>query len=414
VKTNKLRPIVLAGGTGKRLWPLSTKDKPKQFIPLFGEYSLFDLTLQRLNQEAIFKKPIIVTSRDYLGYVEDSMTRTGIVPEKIILEPASKNTFPAISFAVITALLKNKKERFLVAPSDHYISKNKEFHNSCKVARDSFEDEGLILFGVKPENPSSEYGYITTPFLGDSVSKVRSFIEKPNPNKAKELISKPGVLWNAGMFIFEGSWFLKTCKIINKDILKEIIDLRPKQYPESLYVLPDEAKFKKITNSPFDKIFVENNTANYVILLKAGWSDLGSWFSLSSLHKNLKNEMTPFPESGYTREEKPWGFFENLMETQNSKVKLLSVLPDQKLSLQRHKYRSETWYVIQGEAKVTKSNERFTLLSGDSITIEKNEEHRLENLSDKPLEIIEIQTGTYFGEDDIIRIKDSYGRADLH
>ena len=159
---------------------------------------------------------------------------------------------------------------------------------------------------------------------------------------------------------------------------------------------------------------MQNNTTNYVIQLKAGWSDLGSWYSLSSLHKNLKNEMTLFPDDSFSREERPWGFFENLMETRTSKVKLLCVFPDQKLSLQRHKYRSETWYVIEGEAKVTKSNERFTLLSGDSIAIEKNEEHRLENLSDKPLEIIEIQTGTYFGEDDIIRIKDSYGRADIH
>jgi len=124
--------------------------------------------------------------------------------------------------------------------------------------------------------------------------------------------------------------------------------------------------------------------------------------------------MNLFPESGNTREERPWGFFENLMETQTSKVKLLCIFPDQKLSLQKHKYRSETWYVIQGKAKVTKGNERFTLLSGDSIVIQQNEEHRVENLSEKDLEIIEIQTGTYFGEDDIIRIKDSYGRADLH
>tara|TARA_Y100000746_G_scaffold190174_1_gene169918 strand:+ start:694 stop:1938 length:1245 start_codon:yes stop_codon:yes gene_type:complete len=414
VNIKKLRPIVLAGGTGKRLWPLSTKDKPKQFIPLFGEYSLFDLTLQRLNQDAIFKRPIIVTSRDYLGYVEDSITRTGVEPEKIILEPASKNTFPAISLAVMTALLKNKDERFLITPSDHYISKNKEFHNTCKIARDNFEYEGLILFGVKPENASPEYGYITATYLGESVSKVESFIEKPDSEKAKELITKPNVLWNAGMFSFDGSWFLKSCKKIDKAALKEIEYLKPKEYPESLYIFPDEDKFTKISSSPFDKIFVENNTTNYVIQLKAGWSDLGSWYSLSSLHKNLKNEMTLFPDDSFSREERPWGFFENLMETRTSKVKLLCVFPDQKLSLQRHKYRSETWYVIEGEAKVTKSNERFTLLSGDSIAIEKNEEHRLENLSDKPLEIIEIQTGTYFGEDDIIRIKDSYGRADIH
>ena len=414
MNTKKLRPIILAGGTGTRLWPLSTKHKPKQFLPFFGEYSLFDLTLQRLNQENIFNKPIIVTSKNYMGYVEDSITRTGVEPEKIILEPCSKNTFPAISLSVLIALLKNRDEKFLITPSDHYISKNKEFHNACKLAMNNVDHEGLVLFGIKPENASSEYGYITTDHSEETICRVKNFVEKPDTDKAKELVDKPGTLWNSGIFIFKGSWFLETCNKINEDILKEISYLKPKQYPEPLYFLPDEDSFERISNSPFDKTFVEKNTENYVIPLKAGWSDLGSWVSLSALNKSLKDEMNLFPESGNTREERPWGFFENLMETQTSKVKLLCIFPDQKLSLQKHKYRSETWYVIQGKAKVTKGNERFTLLSGDSIVIQQNEEHRVENLSEKDLEIIEIQTGTYFGEDDIIRIKDSYGRADLH
>jgi len=129
VRKQKLRPIILAGGSGKRLWPLSTKERPKQFIPFFGEYSLFDLTFQRLNKASLFKKPIIVTSKDYLGYVEDSIIRTGLEPEKIILEPLSKNTFPAISLAVLTALLKYKDENFIATPSDHYISRNKELNS---------------------------------------------------------------------------------------------------------------------------------------------------------------------------------------------------------------------------------------------------------------------------------------------
>mgnify|MGYP001253330717 FL=1 len=414
MRKQKLRPIVLAGGSGKRLWPLSTKERPKQFIPFFGEYSLFDLTLQRLNKASLFKNPIIVTSEEYLSYVEDSITRTGIEPEKIILEPFSKNTFPAISLAVITALLKEKDENFIATPSDQYISKNKEFHKSCVIARNNLNNGGLTLFGVNPDNASSEFGYIAANSLNEDINEVHEFIEKPDNMKAKEMFNRKDVLWNAGIFTFKGSWFVEACKEVDKKIFDEIVGLRPTKYPSSLLFLPNKKKFNKISDLPFDKAFVEKNKTNYVTILDAGWSDLGSWIALSNLQRDLSAEMTLFPDSTHYREERPWGYFETLMETDTSKVKLLCVLPNHRLSLQKHKYRSETWYVIRGEAKVTKGNERFSMLSGDSVIIGQNEEHRLENLSNETLEIIEIQTGTYFGEDDIIRIKDSYGRTDLH
>jgi len=413
VKKQELRPIVLAGGSGSRLWPLSTKEKPKQFIPFFGEYSLFDLTLQRFNNR-LFKKPIIVTSKDYLDYVENSITRTGIEPEKIILEPFSKNTFPAISLAVMTSLLKDADESFIVTPSDHYISRNKAFYDSCAVAKNNLKNKGLTLFGVKPDNPSSEYGYIIANNISNRINVVDKFIEKPDNKKAKEILNHKNVLWNAGIFVFKGSWFLESLKKIDKNNFEQIDSLKPDTQSSSLYFLPNKNKFKKISNLPFDKAFVEKNKTTYVTVLDAGWSDLGSWISLSELQRDLKNEMKIFPESTYYREERPWGYFETLMETDKSKVKLLCIQPNHRLSLQKHKYRSETWYVINGEAKVTKGSERFSLLTGDSIIIGQNEEHRLENLSTDTLEIIEIQTGTYFGEDDIIRIQDSYGRADLH
>jgi mannose-6-phosphate isomerase-like protein (cupin superfamily) len=207
---------------------------------------------------------------------------------------------------------------------------------------------------------------------------------------------------------------LKACKEINKEIIQNIEDIKPKFYPSSLHFYPSKKKFKELSSCPFDKIFVEKNKKNHVISLSAGWSDLGSWVSLSELQKDPETQFTLFSENSFKREMRPWGFFEVLMETDSSKVKLISVSAGKKLSLQKHKYRSETWYVVQGKAKVTKGNERFTMLNGDSVIIDKNEEHRLENTSKEPLEIIEIQTGTYFGEDDIIRLKDSYGRADLH
>tara|TARA_Y100001970_G_scaffold44453_1_gene55513 strand:- start:1853 stop:3097 length:1245 start_codon:yes stop_codon:yes gene_type:complete len=414
VRKQKLRPIILAGGTGKRLWPLSTKERPKQFIPFFVEYSLFDLSLQRLNNASLFKKPIIVTSEDYLSYVEDSLTRTGIEPEKIILEPESKNTFPAISLAVFISLLKNKDENFIVTPSDHYISRNKEFYNSTLIASNNLKKGGLTLMGVKPDRASTEFGYIIASSKNIDINDVKEFKEKPDINKAHEMFDQKGVLWNAGIFIFNGLWYLNACKRIDSKALEEIELIRPTNYPSSLFFRPNKSKFRKLLESPFDKVFVEKNTENYVTKLDAGWSDLGSWIALSELQKDLNNEMKIFPDSSYYKEDRPWGHFETLMENEKSKVKLLCIHPDQRLSLQKHKHRSETWYVISGEAKVTKGNERFTLKVGDSVIIEKNEEHRVENIAKKNLEIIEIQTGSYFGEDDIIRLQDSYGRADLH
>ena len=414
MKVKKLRPIVLAGGSGKRLWPLSTKEKPKQFISLFGDYSLFDLTLQRLNNASLFKKPIIVTSKDYLPHIKDSYKRTGIEVEKVILEPEPKNTFSAISLATMMALIKDKEENFLVAPSDHYLSNNQEFYNSINKAASILINDGLILFGVKPSNPSTEYGYIQTNEERDEVYQVSKFVEKPNVSKAKSLIKKNNTFWNAGIFVFKGSWLIKACKDEHKMSLVEMQDVLPKKYPSDLYFTPDAEKFSYLLEAPFDKAFVEKNNNNIMLKLDAGWSDLGSWLALSTLQKDLKNQMTLFEENETIREEKPWGYFETLMETASSQVKLLSISPGHKLSLQKHRYRSETWYVINGQAKVTKGNERYSMVAGDSVIIEANEQHRLENISETQLEIIEIQTGTYFGEDDIVRLKDSYGRADLH
>ena len=414
MKQKKLRPIILAGGSGTRLWPLSTKEKPKQFIPLFGEYSLFDLTLQRLNKDSLFKKPIVVSSKQYIEYIHDSMERTGVELELIILEPQAKNTFPAITLAVKMAMMNNEDETFFIAPSDHYISKNKEFHDTCKVALEKSEENCLVLFGIRTESPSSEYGYIVSKSHEEEVNKVKKFVEKPDFDKAKNLLNKHNALWNSGMFIFNGPWFLDTCQEIKLEDLNKISNILPKYYPKNLEFYLPKDKFSKLNSTSFDKAFVEKINKSYVTVLNAGWSDLGSWISLSALWSDPNSKMTIFSGIDHSRVNKPWGFFEVLMETDVSKVKFISVLPEQKLSLQKHQYRSETWYVISGKAKVTKGNERFTMLSGDSVIINQNEEHRLENVSEQPLEIIEIQSGTYFGEDDIVRIKDSYGRAGLH
>ena len=190
--------------------------------------------------------------------------------------------------------------------------------------------------------------------------------------------------------------------------------LSPKKTLNETYFYPDPKEFSKLEDLSFDKGFVELNKNNYVATLDAGWTDLGSWHTLSNLQKMPEHGLTLYSEGLYPRTEKPWGFFEVLLESETSKVKILSINPGQKLSMQMHEHRSETWYITQGVATVTKSDEVIELYPGESIIIQKKEKHRIENIHDEVLEIIEIQTGSYFGEDDIIRFDDMYGRKDFH
>ena len=412
----KFRPIILAGGLGKRLWPLSTKEKPKQFLELFGDLSLFDLTLQRINNRYLFAEPIIVTSKSYLPLVEKSLDRTGIEVEKIYLEPESKNTYAALALPVLVSLEQNKSknERFITMPSDHYIPFNKSFYESCSVIRDQFREDALTLMGISPDKASTEYGYISYKSSYDGLKQVDSFIEKPNLERAKLLLKQPNTLWNAGIFCFEGNWLKNEIKVNNPKVYSRLNEIVSKENLNETYFYPDPKEFSKLENLSFDKGFVEANNNNYVATLDAGWTDLGSWHTLSNLQKMPEHGLTLYSEGLYPRTEKPWGFFEVLLESDTSKVKILSINSGQKLSLQMHEHRAETWYITQGVATVTKSDEVIELYPGESITIQRKEKHRIENIHDEVLEIIEIQTGSYFGEDDIIRFDDIYGRKDFH
>jgi len=407
----KIRPIILAGGIGKRLLPLSTKTNPKQFLPIFKDLSLFDLTLQRVNNN-LFKKPLVVTSKDYLDKVLKSLERTGIRSRLVILEPESKNTLAAITSAVYLQLKNLENENFIVLPSDHYISSNKKFFEACENAFIELNQDNLVLFGVKPSYPSTEFGYIKC--SKEIPKKVEYFIEKPDLMKAKNLFKSDRTLWNSGIFLFKGKWYLRELKKLNRSFLEKIILSVEKGKQDGISFSLSKKAFKGIESLSFDKSFTERCKNISMLILEAGWSDLGSWFSLGSLESKKDSSYSLFQNELNPKIERPWGYFKVLMETNLSKVKLIRVYPNQKLSLQKHKYRSETWYVIKGRAKVTRSKEKFTLELGDSISIGKNQIHSLENLSETPLEIIEIQAGSYLGEDDIIRIEDIYGRADLH
>ena len=410
----KFRPIILAGGTGSRLWPLSTKEKPKQFLELFGDLSLFDLTLQRINNRDLFKKPIIVTAQNYLQKVEDSLFKTGIEVEKIILEPESKNTFPALFLPVSMLVKQDQNERFMVMPSDHYIPFNKSFYETCTDLMAQFQQKSLTLLGVNPDNPSIEYGYISAIPSNNKLKKISSFIEKPPIEKARQLIKQPNSFWNCGIFTFDGNWLVDSVKKLDPDMYSKIKDIVSQSISDQIYFYPDKEKFSKLKSLSFDKGFVELNKNAFVAELDAGWTDLGSWHSLSNLQKKPEHGLTLYSEGDFKRIKKPWGYFEVLLETDFAKVKILSINPDQMLSMQMHHHRSESWYVTQGVATITKDDTVAELFPGESIIIDKGEKHRIQNFGNEVLEIIEIQTGTYFGEDDIVRFEDKYGRKDFH
>ena len=346
--------------------------------------------------------------------MRESILRTGVEVEKILLEPEAKNTLPAITLAVMLEIKDNPDEDFLIAPSDHYLSKNKNFYDSCSCVESSLKNKELILMGVKPERPSSEYGYISSMLLNNEINKVDYFIEKPGLEKSKVLYKKKDIFWNAGIFIFQGAWFLNKLESLDNHMFNSLLKVASSCIAEQNNFLPDLSLFKDLKSVSFDKGFVEKIKEISMIKLDAGWSDLGSWASLSELQQTPDSKMTLYDEGSYARTKKPWGYFEILMEADLFKVKLLSVLPGEKLSLQKHEHRKESWYVIDGEATVIKGIDTINLGVGNSIVIEKNELHRLENNTNLPLKIIEIQTGNYFGEDDIVRFEDAYGRLDLH
>ncbi len=410
----KFRPIILAGGSGKRLWPLSTNERPKQFVSLFGDLSLFDLTLQRVNNRDLFKKPIVVTSEKYIEFVEHSLSKTGLEVQTVFLEPESKNTFAALTLPVLTAIERKEFERYMVMPSDHYIQFNKSFYEACSNVQNQFKKSALTLFGVKPNSPSTEYGYISMAPSSNNLKIVNSFIEKPVLEKAKIMFKQPDTLWNAGIFCFEGKWFSKSIESKFPEMYSIMMDILTDENLKQLYFYPSKEKFSNLEDVSFDKAFVESNEDNFVANLEAGWTDLGTWHSLIKLQKDPKHGLTLRTEGDYLKTEKPWGYFEVLLETEFSKVKILSINPNQMLSMQMHRYRSETWYIIQGKATVTLGDQIIDLFPGESISIDMNEKHRVQNFGNEVVEILEIQTGSYFGEDDIIRFDDIYGRKDFH
>tara|TARA_B110000438_G_scaffold302698_1_gene361230 strand:+ start:1513 stop:2739 length:1227 start_codon:yes stop_codon:yes gene_type:complete len=399
----KIRPIVLCGGAGIRLWPNSQKNEAKQFIN-FGGWSLLEKTLARIT-DPIFDYPIISTNLKYLITVKKYLKKMNFKKYKIILEPVKKNTAPAILAA---ALIKDipEKQPIIFFPADQLIQKTTIFNKTIIKNINNLTDQNIFIFGIKPTSPSSEYGYFLTKKIKKNINKVDKFIEKPKLSKAKIIIKKEGY-WNSGMFFVRKDSvvnnFKKYQSTIYKNCLKAVLKSKLKN---NIYHL-DKFSFNRATAKSFDYAILEKSQQINAIKLNIPWSDLGSWTEISKIYEKNKKKYFNKKNVFY----RPWGRYINLFHGKNFLVKELIVNSKSSISLQKHYHRSEHWLISEGNPKITINKKKFFRKKGSSVFIPAGAIHRIENIYNKPVKIIEIQTGELLKETDIVRFKDIYGRT---
>jgi len=477
MNNNKILPVVLCGGTGTRLWPLSRESFPKQYLAIREEESLTFLqrTINRINKYENVEDPIVICNEEHRFIVAEQLRSNKIKAKSILLEPLGRNTAPAITAACLKAIEKKQDPLILVLPADHIISDEKTFIQVIEKAVNYAQCGKLVTFGITPNKPETGFGYIESENELDlnklEGERILRFIEKPNITRAEKLISDKRFTWNSGIFFFKASSFLneiiKFCpdiyKYCKKALLKNSLDLEFQRLDKELFSL-----CKKIS---IDNAIMEKTDLGIVLPLKAGWSDIGNWESMWEVSdkdtnnnvilgrvvsKNVKNsylrsedrlivglgienlivvecndailisrkdqvqdikgiveDLAKRGDSEATIHKtifRPWGNYTSVAEGKNWQVKKITVKPGESLSLQLHKYRTEHWIVVSGKACVEINGEETILNQNESTYIPLGSKHRLSNPETYPLTIIEIQSGNYLGEDDIVRFDDKYGR----
>ena len=478
LKINKIIPVILSGGIGSRLWPLSRDSYPKQFLILNkgDSKSLFQQTQERLKGIDNLDNPIIICNEEHRFLASEQMRLINIKPKSILLEPFCRNTAPAITIAALKAIETEEDPLLLILPADHKINDVEKFQKVIGIGENFALNGRLTAFGIVPNYPETGYGYIeamedftSSTLKGYTISK---FFEKPSKERAKKFLKNKKYSWNSGMYIFKANIFLDEIKKLDPELFKNCKDSISKKNLDLDFQRLSPDPFKKCSNISIDTAVMERTKLGTVIPLDAGWSDIGSWKSLWNYEKkdingNVKygKVFTSKTENSYIRSNdrllvthgikdliiietsdiilvanlhcsqeikllinrlhedgllkgdlnrriyRPWGNFLTIAEGNEWKVKSIEVKPGASLSLQMHKYRAEHWVVVDGIAKVEIENKIFNLKNNESIFVPKGSKHRLSNPSKSLLIIIEVQSGNYLGEDDILRFKDNYGRS---
>ena len=472
----KITPVLLAGGYGTRLWPLSRKSYPKQFSKIIGKKTLFQQTVLRLSSSAhiSFERHIVVTNSDFRFIVGEQLQGLGIEPGSILIEPEPKNTAPAILAASLYSVNQDSNAILLVAPSDHAIPNTEAFHTALKSGLNYVNEGNIVTFGVTPNYPATGYGYLE---IGNNVVsdmvKVEKFIEKPVLSEAEKMVNKGGYFWNTGIFMFRAKDMISAFKTHAANYLDPISNALNSGTVDLDFFRLDKESWSNLEAISLDYAIMEKINNLVAIPFFESWSDLGSWDAVwDEMEKNskgvalsenayqidcqntmLRSESNDLKIVGlglenvfaiamrdavlvahrdnvqdvknivaklktkkisqaevFPKDHRPWGWFESLVLAKGFQVKRIQVNPGAALSLQRHDYRSEHWVVVKGVATVTIDSEVTSLNESESIYIPLGSLHRLENSGKEPLIIIEVQTGSYLGEDDIVRIEDAYNR----
>jgi len=395
----KVRPVILCGGAGTRLWPNTKKNEAKQFID-FGGWTLLEKTLHRI-KSSIFDYPIISTNIIYLKKVKSYLKKFKIKKYKIIVEPLKRNTAPAI---LASSLIKDipSKQPLIFLPADHLIENVSLFNKIIHKNKMQLNNKNIFVFGVKPTSASTEYGYFVTK---KNINKVTNFFEKPNALKAKKIIKKNGY-WNSGIFLFRKDSIINNFIKIQPEIYKNCFaSVSKAKFKDNTYYL-NKSSFAKNTSKSFDYAILEKASEINGIKLNIPWSDLGSWKEISKIYNKDKANYYKKKNVYY----RPWGKYINLFQGKNFLVKELIINAKSSISLQKHHYRSEHWMITQGKPKITINKKKFFKNKSSCVFIPAGTIHRIENNFNIPVKIIEVQLGSVLRETDIVRYKDVYGR----
>ncbi len=467
----RIIPLIMCGGAGTRLWPASREVNPKQFLPLFGARSTFQNTLMRVSDAGLFERPIVITNKAYRFMVLEQLAEIGLEAD-VLLEPMRRDSGPAIAAGAAFAQTRDENAIVLALAADHVVKDTEAFVAACQQGLVAAQAGRIVTFGVEPERPATEYGYISPGgVISGEVRSVAKFVEKPDPKTAAEYI-KSGYLWNSGNFMFRASVLLDEYRNVDAASVAAVTESVVKAGRDLGFVTLDEAAFGSAKAISIDYAVMEKTSRAAVVPVACGWSDVGSWRAvwelsdkdsegnaaqgkavfedsrncnvatdralvalegvddlvvvatqdavlvsrqkdangLKRLVARLKT-VAPHVTEEHLKVHRPWGSYQSVDMGDRHQVKRIVVKPGGRLSLQKHHHRSEHWIVVRGAARVTVNELVKTVHENESIYIPIGATHRMENPGKIPLELIEVQTGSYLGEDDIIRIEDDYQRS---